>query len=102
MADTWRSGVWKAICDVCGFEFFSDELEKRWDGLMVCRKDFETRHPQEFMRPIVEHKIPWSRPEQPDVFIGPDYSADSYYWAPDYTTPDDADISANRYADAAA
>lgn len=102
MADTYKPGNWLAICDVCGFQFFADELEKRWDGYMVCRKDFETRHPQELLRSRAERSIPWSRPEQADVFIGPDYSADSYYWAQDYTTPDDPDISANRYIDAAA
>ena len=63
-------GAWKATCDVCGFEFYSDEVKKRWDGLIVCEKDFETRHPQDFVRAIPDRQTtPWSRPEQPDVFI---------------------------------
>lgn len=56
-------GDWNAICDVCGFKFKASQLMKRWDGLMVCREDFETRHPQDFMRPIKENiAVPWTRP----------------------------------------
>jgi hypothetical protein len=59
-------GKWLAVCDVCGMEYLSDELQKRWDNLMVCRKDYETRHPQEFLRPVQEHSPPWTRPEPED------------------------------------
>jgi hypothetical protein len=41
---TWP-GNWKVACDVCGMWFPSGEMQKRWDGLVVCHKDFETRHP---------------------------------------------------------
>ena len=41
---TWP-GNWKVACDVCGFWFPSGEMQQRWDGLVVCHKDFETRHP---------------------------------------------------------
>jgi hypothetical protein len=59
---TW--GDWWAICDVCGFKHKSSELLKRWDGKMVCPKDMETRHPQDFARiPRTEKPIPWARPE---------------------------------------
>ena len=47
---TWRKGKWKVICDVCGWEFYSDEVKKRWDGLLVCHKDFEYDHPQKYLR----------------------------------------------------
>lgn len=40
---TWP-GNWKVCCDVCNFWFPSGEMNKRWDGLVVCDKDFETRH----------------------------------------------------------
>lgn len=63
------SGQWNAICDICGFEFKSGELRKNWMGLMVCSKDFETRHPQELIRVKAdEPSVPWSRPEV-DVFL---------------------------------
>lgn len=61
--------TWKAICDVCGFEFQSDELKHRWDGLMVCHKDYETRHPQDFIKVRPERGAPpWTRPEPAEVF----------------------------------
>jgi len=63
-------GTWKAICDVCGFEFYSDELKQRWDGLMVCSHDWEPRHPQDFVRGVPDNPAPpWVRSEPPDEFI---------------------------------
>lgn len=46
MKKTKWPGNWKVVCDVCGFWFPSSEVQKRWDGLIVCSKDFESRHPQ--------------------------------------------------------
>lgn len=70
----YKSGVRNAICDVCGCKFKSDELSKRWDGFMVCKPDFEYRHPQDYIRgPKGERPPPWTRPEAPDQFVGPTY-----------------------------
>lgn len=67
----WKSGEWNALCDVCGHKYKASELRQRWDGLMVCRDDWETRHPQELIRPIPDqNKLPWTRPEATDSFIG--------------------------------
>lgn len=64
------SGQWNAICDVCGQKYKSGEMKKRWDGLMVCPHDWETRHPQDFLRSMPDRQaVPWSRPETPDVFV---------------------------------
>lgn len=64
------SGQYNAICDRCGFKFKSSELKKDWQGLMVCEKDFETRHPQTLIKTTTEGAFPeWSRPEAEDVFI---------------------------------
>lgn len=63
-------GTWAAICDRCGFRFPSDEITKEWQGLMVCDKCFETRHPQDFIRGVPDNPAPpWTRPEPPDEFI---------------------------------
>lgn len=45
--DHWRE------CDVCGFDYLRSELRKRWDGAIVCKKDFETkpRHMQTKHKP---------------------------------------------------
>lgn len=68
-ANRFIDGQWNAICDVCGFKKKSIDLRKRWDGLMVCRQDWEQRHPQELLR-VKPEKItpPWVRPESTDEF----------------------------------
>ena len=66
----WISGDYNAICDVCGFKFKASQLKKRWDGAMVCERDWETRHPQELIRPIPDQiKLPWTRPEGTDQYV---------------------------------
>jgi hypothetical protein len=63
MKTWWVSGEWNAICDQCGRKFKNTQLRKRWDGYMVCAEDFETRHPQEFIRTVKDnHPLPWTRP----------------------------------------
>ena len=63
------SGQWNSICDRCGFKFKSAELRKDWQGLMVCEKDYETRHPQDFIKVRPEKAIPdWTRPRPEDDF----------------------------------
>lgn len=62
-------GEWNAICDVCGMKKKSHEIKKRWDGLMVCRQDWETRHPQTLLRVATEEITPpWVRPDPPPKY----------------------------------
>lgn len=71
----YKDGDWNAICDGCGFKFKASTLRKRWDGFMVCKEDFEYRHPQDYIRgPRGERALPWTRPEAPDQFVGPNYN----------------------------
>lgn len=63
-------GTWKAICDVCGIRYSSDDLRRRWDGLMVCEADWEVKHPQLYIKVNPETIAPpWVRPEPTDDFI---------------------------------
>jgi hypothetical protein len=48
--DSFILGDTNAVCDVCGFKFKGSQLRKRWDGAMVCNKDHEPRHPQDFAK----------------------------------------------------
>jgi len=78
--NTYSHHDYNTICDACGFKFKASDLRKRWDGLMVCSKDYEIRHPMDFQRvPRTEKTPDWVRPESSDVFIGPTYT----------TTPED-------------
>lgn len=68
----FKSGTWNVICDVCGRQYKSDEVMKRWDGLMVCKADFENRHPLDFIRVRNDvHTVPFVRDEGTNTFIGP-------------------------------
>jgi hypothetical protein len=56
-------GDWNALCDSCGRKFKASSLQKRWDGLIVCREDWEQRHPQDLLRVQREQiSVPWARP----------------------------------------
>lgn len=69
-ATWWRSGSSNAICDRCGRKFKREELTETWDGLMVCREDWETKHPQLMVRPLPDqNKLPWTRPEPADTVV---------------------------------
>jgi len=48
--NTYISGQWNVICDVCSKKIKSGIAKKRWDGFIVCPEDFEFRHPQDFVR----------------------------------------------------
>jgi hypothetical protein len=66
----YKKGCWNVICDVCGFEFKSDEVRKRWDGFIVCKDDFEYDHPQKYLRVREEtSSVPFVRNEPTDTFI---------------------------------
>lgn len=56
--DEFILGDSNAICDVCGFKHKQSQLRKRWDGAMVCKADWEPRHPQDFVK---------ARPERNNV-----------------------------------
>ena len=62
-------GTWKVVCDVCGIQHPSDQVKKRWDGLMVCEKDWEMRHPQTLYNYKNHTAVPtFVRPEPEDTF----------------------------------
>lgn len=65
MKTYFKAGSWNAVCDACGFRFKSHQLKKRWDGLMVCSKDYELDHPQKYLRVHPDNQtVPFVRPEQ--------------------------------------
>lgn len=66
----FKSGTWNCICMVCGRQVKSDEIKKRWDGVLVCKDDWEIRHPMDFIRTPTERVgVPFSSPEPEDEFI---------------------------------
>jgi hypothetical protein len=66
----WDNGDWNVICDACGRTFKDNELQLRWDGLMVCSGDWEPRQPQDFVHGVADIQAPkWVRAEQSDEFV---------------------------------
>lgn len=64
--DFWR------ICDRCGFKKRASQTFQTWDGLYVCAEDFETRHPQDFVRGRLDNQsVPNARPAPTVNVIGP-------------------------------
>jgi len=70
--DFYVLGAFNAICDVCGQKRKSYELRKRWDGIMACKRCWEPRQPQDFVRGIPDNMSPpWTRPDPEPQFIDP-------------------------------
>ena len=61
--NTYISGQFNVTCDVCSRKIKAGQAKKRWDGFIVCPDDFETRHPQDFVRARQDKiTVPFSRP----------------------------------------
>lgn len=74
MRKTKWPGEWKVVCHVCGWQYPSSEIRKRWDGFLVCKKDWEPRHPADFFRIKGETETPpFTSPEPEDVFTSVTY-----------------------------
>lgn len=71
MARNWfSSGEWNVWCMVCNRKIKSGESLKRWDGLIVCKDDYENRHPLDFLRARQERiTVPFSAPTSFDQFV---------------------------------
>lgn len=80
----YKPKVWNVLCDSCGFKFKSDQIRKRWDGLMVDDACWETRNPQDFLRSIIEtsNRLPYTRPDTTGIDVGPQYT--TLYITDDY------------------
>ena len=69
-ADYLALGDANGICDRCGFKYKMSELRRTWDKLMVCKWDWDPRHPQDFVQARRDKQIvPYARPEPEDVFL---------------------------------
>ena len=56
---------WLVECEVCGFRCKNTEIKKRWDGRLVCEKDWEPRHIGDFYRyQSHERPLPYVRDRQ--------------------------------------
>ncbi len=69
-ADYLKKGDWNAICDRCGEKYKASKLQLEWDNLFVCKRCFEVRHPQDFVRGIRDDQtVPIARLQGSPKFI---------------------------------
>ncbi len=69
-ADYWKDGDYNARCDQCYEKYKASELRRQWDGIMVCYRCLDPRHPQDLIRPPRPEQPPaWTRPSPPPIFI---------------------------------
>jgi len=68
-ADYYLDGSNNVICDMCGKKYKAHQLAKQWDGIWTCKRCWEPRQPQDFVRGVLDDSRPvLSRPEAPDEF----------------------------------
>jgi hypothetical protein len=66
----YRRGSWNAWCQKCGLKFKAEDVHEQWDGLKVCYKCHDDRHPQDLIRGVADQQaVAWASPEQPDIFV---------------------------------
>lgn len=65
-----RVGDPLVICDICGFRYPMSETRKTWEGLRVCRPDWDPKHPQLSIKGIVDRQAVYDgRPDPPPVYV---------------------------------
>lgn len=71
-ADFHKPGDFNRICDLSGFKVKASETRLQWDGLIVRKESFDSRHPQDFVKGKRDNQtVPRARPEGTDTFLGP-------------------------------
>ena len=72
--NSYKKGLYNCACEQCGFEYKSDVMRERYDGLFVCEACWEPRHPLEFAIVIQDNQsVPRSAPEPEPIFIQVNY-----------------------------
>ena len=75
--NTFHSGDWNVVCDVCSKKIKASDAKQRWDGLIVCPTDFESRHPQDFVKARTDKiTVLFTRPIPPLMFTNVSYIID--------------------------
>ncbi len=69
-ADYYAHGDWNAVCYECGRKMKASMLRRHWQGYWVCPEHWEARHPQDFVRGVVDNMAPpWTQPAPAPIFV---------------------------------
>lgn len=72
MADNYRQGDHWIVDDETGQKVRASDARMRWDGMLVDKKNWEPRQPQDLIRSRPDGRpVSNPRPRPPDVFQGP-------------------------------
>lgn len=63
----YKPGSFWRIDDRSGFKVRAEDQQREWTNLLVRKQSFEMRHPQDFVRGVVDDQnVPFARP-RPDI-----------------------------------
>lgn len=67
----FRMGSFYRIDDRTGFATRAEDTQMEWQGLMVSRRVFERRHPQDFVKGVADNQtVPYARPRSSNPAVG--------------------------------
>lgn len=78
------------VCDVCGVKVLSSEIRQTWDGYLVCKQDYNPKHPQIEIRAVKENSRVLYHRNPADTFVTPlsGRYVDVLYWLSGYAVGD--------------
>jgi len=72
-ADYFAKGSYNVICDQCDRKMKSFEAYHQYDGLIVCRRCYDPRQSQDFVRGVRDRQsVPDPRPDPDPTFVNND------------------------------
>ena len=65
-----KIGDYRALCQRCGFKYWASDMSQEWNGLYVCKKCWEPRHPLDFQRGKEDDtSVPWTSPDDSEAVL---------------------------------
>lgn len=72
----YKPGSFYRIDDRTGFAVRAERTQKEWQGLIVDRRVYEARHPQDFVKGVFDNQtVPNARPRSPNPAVGTSLTA---------------------------
>ena len=73
----YKPGSFYRICDRTGFAVRAEDTQMEWNNLIVDKRVWEVRQPQDFVKGIPDNQtVPYARPRSPNLASGATISAE--------------------------
>lgn len=67
----YKPGSFYRICDRTGFAYRAERTQSEWQGLIVTKRVWEIRQPQDYVRGVNDDQtVPYARPRSPNPYVG--------------------------------